>query len=417
MYYTDRRYVRNNNDRNDRGTSRFQCFPRYPQNRNTRYPQDQNPRFRNPRDSRVKRCFVCKKQGCWSTKHSKEEQEDQKEKYRREYGRTFDRNAAQWITEYEGTEDDDDLDDFQTFVLNLEEDTEHAEHFMLSTVEKLSNLATQHALTGIVPDKSNFPFAYSTTSEETSRYNSDKWYGIMIDTGAARASTAGFGQYLAYKETVDSTATLDTSDAGAIKVKFGIGSTSSVGSLKVQSPVGEIVFHVVRADTPFLMSLRDVDSLGCYYNNLTDKVVTPTSTVPVARQFGHPFLLWGKTLQQFVTASITSTTCYLTVIELSRLHRRFGHPSVGKLHALLERSGHDINKEMIEKLTKYCRHCQKHSKSPYRFKFKLPDNLDFNHTVFVDIFYIDGKPVLHVVDEATGFTVARFLKDISIKTT
>ena len=99
------------------------------------------------------------------------------------------------------------------------------------------------------------------------------------------------------------------------------------------------------------------------------------------------------------------------------MHRRFGHPSVGKLHALFERSGHDIDKEMIEKLTKYCRHCQKHGKSPYRFKFKLPDNLDFNHTVFVDIFYIDGKPVLCVVDEAIGFTAARFLKNISVKTT
>ena len=98
---------------------------------------------------------------------------------------------------------------------------------MSSTVEKLSNLITQHVLTGGVPDKSIFPFAYLTTSEETSRYNFDKWYGIMIDMGAARASTAGFGQYLAYKETVDSTATLNTFNAGAIKVKFRISSTSS----------------------------------------------------------------------------------------------------------------------------------------------------------------------------------------------
>jgi hypothetical protein len=43
--------------------------------------------------------------------------------------------------------------------------------------------------------------------------------------------------------------------------------------------------------------------------------------------------------------------------------------------------------------------------------------LDFNHTVFVNIFYINGKPVLHVVDKAIGFTAAQFLKDISAKTT
>ena len=103
----------------------------------------------------------------------------------------------------------------------------------------------------------------------------------MIDTGAARVSTAGFSQYFIYKETVDLTAILDTSDAGAIKVKFRIGLMLLVGSLKVQSLVGEIVFYVMCADTPFLMSLRDLDSLNCYYNNLTDEVVTPTSTVLV----------------------------------------------------------------------------------------------------------------------------------------
>jgi len=65
----------------------------------------------------------------------------------------------------------------------------------------------------------------------------------------------------------------------------------SIGSLKVQLLVGEIVFYIIRADTPFLISLQDLNSLGCYYNNLTNKVVTPTSTVPVAQQFGYPFLL------------------------------------------------------------------------------------------------------------------------------
>jgi len=64
-----------------------------------------------------------------------------------------------------------------------------------------------------------------------------------------------------------------------------------VGSLKVQLLVGEIMFYIIYANTPFLISLRDLNSLGCYYNNLTNKVVTPILTVPVAQQFGYPFLL------------------------------------------------------------------------------------------------------------------------------
>jgi hypothetical protein len=45
---------------------------------------------------------------------------------------------------------------------------------MLLTVEKLSNLITQYILTGVVPNKSTFPFVYLTTSKETSQYNFNK---------------------------------------------------------------------------------------------------------------------------------------------------------------------------------------------------------------------------------------------------
>ena len=74
---------------------------------------------------------------------------------------------------------------------------------------------------------------YLTTSKETSQYNFYKWYSIIIDIGAVRILTTKFSQYFIYKETVDLTATLNTFNAGAIKVKFRIGLISLVGSLKV----------------------------------------------------------------------------------------------------------------------------------------------------------------------------------------
>ena len=131
-------------------------------------------------------------------------------------------------------------------------------------------------------NKSIFPFMYLTTSKETSRYNFNKWYGIIINIGAARVLTTRFSQYLIYKETVDLTAILNTFNAGAIKVKFKIGLILSVGFFKVQSLVKEIVFYIIYANTPFLISLQDLDSLSCYYNSLTNEVVTPILTVPVA---------------------------------------------------------------------------------------------------------------------------------------
>ena len=112
----------------------------------------------------------------------------------------------------------------------------------------------------------------------------------------------------------------------------------------------------------------------------------------------------------------TAAYCHLTETELRQLHRRFGHPSIQRLTKVLERAGHsDINRHTIEYLTKYCKHCQLHSKSPGRFKFTLKDDYNFNYQVIIDVLYLDKKPVLHAVDDATAFNAARFLKDMSAK--
>ncbi|KHJ30188.1 hypothetical protein EV44_g3772 [Erysiphe necator] len=56
--------------------------------------------------------------------------------------------------------------------------------------------------------------------------------------------------------------------------------------------------------------------------------------------------------------------------------------------------------------------------APNRFKFNLKDlDLQFNHLILVDIMYIDNNPVLHIVDEATNFQAARWLKNFSAKHT
>ena len=105
---------------------------------------------------------------------------------------------------------------------------------------------------------------------------------------------------------------------------------------------------------------------------------------------------------------------HLTEEELRRLHKR--HPSVAPLQRLLEESGHDdVKSKIIEKIVKFCKHCQLHSRAPGRFKFKITDeeNMLFNKTVEIDIAKIGDSNVLHVIDLATGFNAARYLPDDS----
>jgi hypothetical protein len=152
-----------------------------------------------------------------------------------------------------------------------------------------------------------------------------------------------------------------------------------------------------------LLCLADMDHLQVYYNNLKNMLITPRSEVPVVRRFGHPFLLWNTSLYTYLTESFEQNPCYLTDVELKRLHRRFGHPSVERLVRILERLGHDIDSKTLDHLIRYYHHCQKHGKSPGRFRFTLHNNIDFNYSIVVDIMYIDGAPLLYIVDEGTRF--------------
>ena len=48
---------------------------------------------------------------------------------------------------------------------------------------------------------------------------------------------------------------------GIVSVQFGIGSTSSISSIKIATPIDIVEFHVIKVNTPFLLCLVDIDNL------------------------------------------------------------------------------------------------------------------------------------------------------------
>ena len=112
----------------------------------------------------------------------------------------------------------------------------------------------------------------------------------MIDTWASRQSTAGYVQYLIYKKKIKPVQ-VNKSWAEAVNVQFGIGSTFSIGSLLLDTSIGIIEFHVVEADTSFLICLDDMNKLNIYFINLENVLIASTKLVPVVHRFVHPFLL------------------------------------------------------------------------------------------------------------------------------
>ncbi|KAI0996966.1 hypothetical protein K3495_g11217 [Podosphaera aphanis] len=141
---------------------------------------------------------------------------------------------------------------------------------------------------------------------------------------------------------------------------------------------------------------------------MQDVLVQKDNHFPVIRKFGHAFLL--------ITNSVLPTT-FLTEVELRQLHRRFGHPSVNRLTRVLQRSGHEndsnSHRKVLERIGNMCKFCQKYGKSPGRFKFNIKRDISFNHTILVDVMYINGDPVLRVIDEATRFQAAKRLPNMT----
>ena len=198
---------------------------------------------------------------------------------------------------------------------------------------------------------------------------------------------------------------------GAVNVQFGIGLIALIGSVTVKTLIGLVDFHVVKADTPFLLRLTDIDRLQVYYNNIMDTLIGPTTTpgskhviLPITQRFGHLFLIQRETLQAYIQESFDYNLCYLTSTEIHYLYCCFSHPSAEKLHKVLRRSRHNnIDKKAIDHLTKYCSYCQKYKHSPSRFKFTLHKDLNFNHLMYIDIIYINSSLVLHIINKATHY--------------
>jgi hypothetical protein len=169
----------------------------------------------------------------------------------------------------------------------------------------------------------------------------------------------------------------------------------------ITTPIGKIVFHILDAPIPFLLSLKDMDRLKIYLNNVTNEIISTNGKrrAPVIRKWDHPW---------FFTSKLESAL-YLTDVKLKRLHRQFGHPATNRLCKLLKRASHEKHRNKLEKIEKFCHQYQINGPQPQRFKFTLRNDCEFNHEIIINVLHLISRPVLHYVNRATAFQNARFL--------
>ena len=60
-----------------------------------------------------------------------------------------------------------------------------------------------------------------------------------------------------------------------VNIQFSIKLTSLIRLAKVTTLIGIIEFHIIKANTLFLLYLVDIDYLKVYFNNLKNILITP----------------------------------------------------------------------------------------------------------------------------------------------
>ncbi len=212
--------------------------------------------------------------------------------------------------------------------------------------------------------------------------------------------------------------------------RFGDSKFRSLGKvvLYLETPTGippiPITFEVVTAKVPALIGLDVLDSQSLVVDTTTNRLWKQILVRSSNDADTHTVRLWWMPLRRHdghVYAALHEPlSVYFSRADLTHMHRNFAHPSAEKLYKLLLLARpEDTTAEtlkMLQDIARSCDPCQRIQNAPSRFRVSFgADNLCFNERIFLDVMYLDGLPVLHVIDEATHFSSARFLTNVSTK--
>ena len=232
--------------------------------------------------------------------------------------------------------------------------------------------------------------------------------GILIDPGANYMSMISLEQYSSYCKKYDVPASItayepkSVNGVGGKQICFGlVNMTVPFPNLGFEM---DFEFHITDANVPTLRCLRDLKRTGLGLDIQNDTLHFMGKSEKLELRNGLLWYEWTKPVALYSEK------------ELFKLHRSFGHPSVTAMFKLLKRARlQDVDSKTykaIKDLTKSCRVCARHDRKPKRFKLTVgAEDLSFNHIVAIDTMFIDGKPILHMVDEATHFSVGCWLKN------
>lgn len=305
----------------------------------------------------------------------------------------------------------DEARDEAMFTEEVEEENDVSKELFHECLEA----SARHAILGIkksILRRRNQANQNSCTAERNRKRYSENWFpGIMIDNGSTE-SLCSVSQLQAYCKFTGNPAPLTK-----IKDHYVVsahGGSNCIGIATFTFPYLNSVIKidapaVENIDSPLILGLRDQDRMKCRGADQKENTIAFYNgpKIPLTRENGHLWLRWDF-----------HDECLYTEEELRKILYRFGHASVQRIHDAIKRAEpHQITpgtRKALKDIQDICKECQYMAPKPHVMKLSIPfEDVVFNSEVVVDIMYIQGAPVLHVVDRTAHFQAARFLDVIS----
>lgn len=251
----------------------------------------------------------------------------------------------------------------------------------------------------------------------------------ILDSGAS-SNVAGRKWMDSYLEGLPETERREvTYEDSSTNFRFGNSYLyKSIHKLLIPAKIGGIKVgiktDVVEADIPLLLSKEAMKAAGTEINFVTDQIkmfgkdqeVILTSSGHYALPLNNSVGIM-KEVERNEKVKVTLVAAEKKEDKMKtalKLHAQFGHPPKAKLIRLIRRAGRGDDKELIgkfEEVEKNCKICKEYAKPSPRPIVGLPHAANFNETVAMDLFFFQGKVILHMIDHLTRFSVAKVCKN------
>ena len=208
--------------------------------------------------------------------------------------------------------------------------------------------------------------------------------------------------------------------------KFGSGDVhKSLYKVTIPATIGKteilIETDVVKLDIPMLLSKQSMKNAQTEINfeNDTVKMLGEIQDVSVTTS-GHYAVALNQ--NQVILDKVTVKGDSITLIlqhdvadklkTARKLHCQFSHPHVNKLLDLINKAGLGNDGELIKQVKEVSRTCQicKQYRRPSALPaVGMPMASEFNEVVAMDIKFLNGKMILHLIDHLTRYSAAAIL--------